>query len=191
MKVNGYEFGSSQVSIPENLRQIIIRDGLEIIPQQIVERRETNPHLTIKYGLIDVDPELFRKAVQNVAQFRVKFGTIQMFKKEDGGFNVLYLSAKDSIGSNGLVQLRRIAEKFAADGAPAHSSYVPHITLAYVTGGENLIGEETSLTGKYMTVKDICYCTRDGMEHQCFLRAVEKKNLADIYNFNVQNVMDL
>ena len=187
MKLSGYKFASSQINLPLILQSEAIQCTMAI-PDRILTLagREKMPHVTIRYGLLDVNQGAVRDLVASLPSFEIKFGLIGTFPDRGEG-EVLFVKVADSVGAGGLVNLRKRLEQYIHPEREDWANYEPHMTLAYVTPGNSewLKGQECLLTGRTMLVDSIMYCGKSGSMHECSLRSpVEKPlNPGEIYRF--------
>lgn len=188
-----HEFSSSQVNLPIVLEQDVVRCGLAIDGKLLylpkVNPRETNPHVTIRYGLQTVNPDRVRELVASLPAFEIVFGDMDIFSPEREVFDVLHVKVSDSPGAGGLVNLRRRLDEILDPAAPQwFPKYVPHVTIAYMCRGaaDFMKGQPCLITGRTMKVHSIIYSDKRGFQHECELAPrVEhtKLGLAGTYQF--------
>lgn len=187
-----HEYCSTQVNLPIVLEQMAVRCGLAIPKQALylgkVNPIETNPHVTIKYGLVDVSVDRVREVVGGLPAFEIAFGGLGVFSESDRGFDVLYVKVSDSPGAGGLVNLRRRLDEFVNPNVQQWFDYQAHVTLAYVARGKCdwLKDQPCLLTGKTMKVHSIIFSDRNGNQHECELAPRvphTKLGLAGTYQF--------
>jgi 2'-5' RNA ligase len=91
--------------------------------------RETDPHVTIKYGFTpDLTDDEVKKMLSGVKKFSVTVSGISTFSPEK--FDVVKF---DVVPNGQLLDLRKLADKFP--NKDSHPNYHPHITIAYVKKG--------------------------------------------------------
>jgi hypothetical protein len=130
-----HDYSCVMLPLPEELGDLIIGWGKRNIPETdlFVDEdglgRETEPHITVKYGLTDPMPdENLLKVFKSTAPFDVKLLPISLFRSEK------YDVVKLDISSPQLLELNRRV----CDVAPHHDTfpeYIPHVTIAYVKKG--------------------------------------------------------
>jgi hypothetical protein len=130
-----YSLGSTSLKVPVPLNDFVIKWGRMNIPDDAVYwdddggcGRETDPHITVLYGLTENAPskELL-DLVRKTKPFTVRLGPISIFENER--YDVVYFSVE----SDALVELHN-AIKVACPNE-ARQNYVPHVTVAYVKKG--------------------------------------------------------
>lgn len=126
----GYDFSSIQVQFPDGLAQEIYQWGLNNIPDNelIHKGRETDIHVTLKYGLHNHDPFEMRSIVAEMSPLEIELGLITVFENEEEDV------IKIDVISPKLIQLNK---KVCAlyPNTETHSEYIPHCTVAYVEPG--------------------------------------------------------
>lgn len=183
-----YSFCSTQINLPILMEADLRRLTFFHIPELSLARkgREHTPHITIRYGLLNVNPEAVREAVKDFPEFSVRIGRLNMFPSRGDG-DVLYVEVSDSDGAGGLRGLRSRLDKFVDPEREEFSNYSAHITLAYIKPGElnHLIGTPCTLTGEEVKVSAIMYCEKGGVAHECQLKTMGERLVkpVDIYNF--------
>lgn len=187
MMIKGYKFCSSQVNLPLILQSEAIQCTMAVPDRMLtLSGRERIPHVTIKYGLLNVNPQAVRDLVSSLPSFEIKFGQLGVFGSKGDG-DVLYVKVADSVGAGGLVNLRKRLSRFVDPGREDYANYEAHMTLAYVNPGsaDYLKGQPCLLTGKTMLVDAILYCTKNGTMHECSLKSPVEKPLkpTEIYRF--------
>ena len=184
---------SSQINIPLVLGTEITRLGLTI-PNSILwifKGRETNPHVTVQYGLIDCNPDAIREAVRDLPPFNIRLGKLDFFEGVEGGMaDALYISVADSVGAGGLVALRNRLKPFInPDKANDPRAFVGHITLAYLNRGalnnKEFFKGISTIEGATMKVCSIIYSDSDRNQHECELKTGDPKLIKplDIHKF--------
>jgi len=140
-----YTRATTQVDLPEDLRDEIIAWGRREIPDgDLVEDeknsmgREDEIHVTVLFGIKDESPEGVAKVATAVAPFEARLGLVTLFrdKKE---YDVVKIDVE-------APQLHRLHYEIK-ESVPSDSSfptYVPHVTVAYVRkgAGDHLLGSE-------------------------------------------------
>lgn len=125
-----HKFSSTQFDIPSPIREEIISLGLTIADEDLVpDGRETNPHITIKYGIETDNGALVATLVKGFGAVSLTIGKTDYFSSED--FDVVYLA----VTSADLMRLNALISS-SLKVTDTHPEYVPHITLAYVKAGE-------------------------------------------------------
>lgn len=149
-------FSTTQFLLPDDLSKAIL-DLSNRIPDDVLTHsgRESTPHITVKYGLHEMDPEVIRQAVENYGPVNVKLGKTSVFPADEtqGGYDVV----KVDVDSDDLHGLNRVI----CDAIPhtdMHKDYQPHVTLGYVQpgAGEHYSGWN-ALDGKEVLLNELVF----------------------------------
>lgn len=130
------EFSSTQVNLPADVGKRVLDAGAKISDEDLIDKgRETEPHVTVKFGLHTNNVDDVRKVLANEPPIRVKLGKTSIFKQPD--FDVV----KADVDSPDLHALNAKLAK-ALPNTETHPEYKPHVTLAYVKpgAGEKYVG---------------------------------------------------
>lgn len=110
----------------------IVEIGKKIVPQSILYEvpgeeygRETDPHVTIKYGFSrDLTDEEVKKIIGDTKKFSVVADGLSTFDGKE--FQVVKFDIRrDDI----LMSMRNLCDKFPNEDS--HPDYHPHLTIAY------------------------------------------------------------
>lgn len=117
--------------------------------------RETDPHLTILYGLEDENPDAVHRLVHDFGPVTFTLGKTIVFRTE--GADVVVIEAT----GDGLKALRqRVAALRHTDNYP---EYKPHVTVAYVKPGEGAkYAGRADVDGLEVTVNTLTFSDKDG-----------------------------
>lgn len=155
-----HDYASTQLDLPPETSAAI--KGLsDAIPEAHLaeDGRETNPHITVKYGLHGEDPEAVRQLLANEPPVTVKMGKTSFFPNgESGSGDVL----KVDVDSPALHRLnKKIAD--ALPNTETHPVYKPHATVAYLKPGmgKKYAGDK-SLVGHTVTLDHVTFSAKDG-----------------------------
>lgn len=131
-----YKHATTQVDLPDDLRDEIIAWGNSKIPDaDLVEDeknsmgREDEIHVTVLFGVKDSTPESVAKVAKAVAPFDVRLGLVTLFKDKKE-YDVVKLDVE-------APELHRLHYEIK-EAVPCEDSfptYVPHVTVAYVKKG--------------------------------------------------------
>lgn len=154
-------YSSTQVDLPKNFAEIARAWAARIPDASLAEDgRETDPHITVKYGLHDTDPAPVQKILENAGPITAKVKGVSIFPaSESGGADVVKLD----IESKDLTRLNK--EIAALPHTDTFPKYQPHITLAYVKPGE---GKKWAgklipgLSGKTITFGSVTFSPSEG-----------------------------
>lgn len=125
-----HKFSSTQIDLPEPLRGAVLSLGLLISEKDLATNgRETNPHVTVKYGIETDKAAIVAVLVKDFGSIILSLGESDVFESEE--FDVIYLS----VDSPDLVRLNSLISA-TLKVADTHDVYIPHVTLAYVESGK-------------------------------------------------------
>ena len=139
-------------NIPTDCLYIDLDDG--------IEGYEDTPHVTIKYGLHDADPDNLTRLASGFGSIDLTLSTIDVFNTNPK-FDVL----KINILSDKLMQLNKLIcdNMYYTDKFP---EYIPHATIAYIKKGTCLNLINSPIFDKLIDVIDEIYFTsRSGDEY--------------------------
>lgn len=154
-----HKFASTQVELPPDLSSKVIALGMKI-PDNALSKpgdgwsetaRETEPHITVKYGLHADSPEELFGVLHGQPPITVTLGKTSLFKNDD--FDVVKIDVDSP-------DLHALNEKIA-DAMPhtdTFPDYHPHVTLAYVKHGEGqrFVGDK-SLEGETAIIRSLTF----------------------------------
>jgi 2'-5' RNA ligase len=127
---------------------------------------ETDPHITVKYGLHEQDHERVFDILGNLAPISVKLNSKpSLFENED------YDVVKVGIASEQLRALnKRVCKIFEC--TDKFKDYNPHTTIAYVDSGlgRNYLNLESSVLGSTFTLNRICFSDELSAKKYRYLR---------------------
>lgn len=173
-----YKSSTTQYNLPESLAARVQYLG-ETIPESVLapKGRESQPHLTIRYGIED-DPQVaiprIRQALANQGPITVKLGETSIFP-DSGDGEVLKI---DLDPSPELDSIRQAISQSGVSHIPDKGDelgYSPHITVAYLKPGEGqgFVGP-SPLTGREITIDRLWVGDRYGNQHEIpFGRSLE------------------
>ncbi len=165
-----HDYTSTQVDLPApEAKEItafaakIPDEALYTEPNDDSYGRETEPHITVKYGLKTNDPADVAPIISNHSPIKAKMGKVSLFEGEK------YDVVKVEVESAELKNLNKKIADEADIALPEGESfeYTPHVTIAYVKPGEGkkYIADNT-LEGKEIVFDTITVSTKDGKKHQ-------------------------
>ncbi len=141
----GYDYSCVMADAPDEVAKIvrtwgemnISDDVLFIDEKDSTKGRETESHVTVKYGLVDSNPsEELLRIIQETPPFEITLGKVSLFKNDK--FDVV----KIGVDGKGLRALNARISKLPNEDK--HPNYTPHMTIAYVQKGscDDLEGKE-------------------------------------------------
>lgn len=174
-----YKFGSTQVQLPPDVAERLFALGRAIPDEDIYEPeggRETDAHVTVKYGLTEPNAELlaqvgvkdgpFTPLLGKFGPITLRLGKTSMFAAQDYDVVVVDVESRDLVALN----------KAIAAGVPTapatHGEYRPHATVAYVRSGmgEKYVGQD-ALNGVEVVVKSLIMTDTEGVKTEVVVAA--------------------
>ena len=130
-----YDYGCVMARIDEEAARKILEFNNSMIAEDMIYEeaghqygRETTPHITLKYGLVNgYTEEQMRKMLQNVTPFDIRLEGIGIFEAEK------YDVVKFDVFGKKLHELNAMFSKLP--NHDEHPVYHPHLSLAYVKPG--------------------------------------------------------
>lgn len=129
-----YEYSCAMLNISDDIatkmcdwaKENIPEDALYIDEDTGMDGYEDTPHVTIKYGLHDVEPTTLQKLVDGYGPVKFKLGLIEKFDTNPK-FDVLKITVDSK-------SLRKLNEHISnnMEYTDTFDEYKPHATLAYV-----------------------------------------------------------
>jgi 2'-5' RNA ligase len=162
-KAGPFKYCSTQVNLTGEDAKVFGRMNKAVIPDSLLagDGRETDPHVTVKYGLHKSDPDLLARVVSGFGPAKLTFGKLKHFpankSRPESDVVVVEVESKD------LVKLN----KMVADAFPhtdTYPTYNPHMTLAYVKVGEGKAyeGKNHPLKGKSVNFDVVHISDKEG-----------------------------
>jgi len=126
----GYKFASTQINLPGPYAEEIIELGRSLIPEEDLDGRgrETEPHVTVKYGVHENEQRL-RMALENHEPIEILLGPVETFEPSEHSDGAAPVVIK--VISGDLRKVRRDVDTFVG-AMPDNFDYTPHVTIAYV-----------------------------------------------------------
>jgi 2'-5' RNA ligase len=152
-----HDYSNTQIALPAEQAAKLIEFGrsipdaeLYVDPKDDSYGRETEPHITVRYGLDTNDPARLRKAFEGFGPIRATMGKVSIFETDK------YDVVKVDIESPELVKANKLVGQAEKVPGETHKDYKPHATIAYVKKGEGkkYVGN-TALEGEEITVDRI------------------------------------
>jgi 2'-5' RNA ligase len=148
---------TTQITLDAATTESILALGRSIPDADIYEPegRETEPHVTVKYGLIDPSREKLQGVLAYRGPVSLTLGKTAVFETPD--YDVVYVG----VNSPSLMDLHKAIGLMEC--APSDHEYLPHATVAYVKsglGGKYI--EDTSLADMTIDTSVITLVMADG-----------------------------
>lgn len=153
-----HDYSTTQVNLPESIAGPVRKAGADIPDAQLAEDgRETEPHVTVKYGLTGEDSVPVTEAVAGHGPVTVKLGKASVFHTPEADVLKVDVDSPDLHALNGKVSKLPNEDK--------HPDYVPHATIAYLKPGQGAQydGKEIpGVTGQEITLDSVSFRDRAG-----------------------------
>lgn len=160
-----YKFCSTQINLNGTAATRVLM-AADMLPDSVLgkEGRETQPHLTVQYGIEGPYENVIRNAVMRVRPFEITLGKTETFppSKHSSGDSPLFVSVK--AGTDKLVALRN-AIRAVVPVRDSFPNYIPHVCVAYVRtdAASQYVGKDW-LDGTVVAVNSIVFSNTEG-EH--------------------------
>jgi hypothetical protein len=133
-----HSYSSTQINLADPLKSKVLAAAGKIPDADLAEDgRETEPHITVLYGLQTDEAKDVAAIVTKYPDFRYTLGEVTIFEVNDKdsqrGGGDKYDVVKIDVESPELVALHALLAKLPH--ADTHPVYKPHVTLAYVKSG--------------------------------------------------------
>ena len=159
-----HDFSSTQANLPQDIADQVRALGARIKDEDLAEDgRETQPHVTVRYGLHGEDPEAVRKLLANEPPIQATIGKASVFHTDDGDVLKLDVDSPDLHRLNGKLS--------TLEHTDTHPGYKPHITVAYLKHGaidkylfQGAEGADATvnLTGQKIDIPSIAFSSKNG-----------------------------
>ncbi len=151
----GHEFSCALFNLPDDVAEQV-RQMAGMIHEDDRLTVESEPHVTVRYGLLDNNPEAILPVLSGRGPVVAKLGKTACFENESE--DVVYLEVE----SEGLHELNRLIAAVCPH-KETHPQYIPHVTLAYVKPGTGrfYIGWD-DLAGQVVTFDTLTFSPAEG-----------------------------
>ena len=159
-----YEFSSTQINLPSDLAEDIIKWSKNNIPEDDLYvkdgefGREDEIHVTVLYGTHTNDPDDIKKVLENQKPIKYTLRKISIFSSPD------YDVVKIDVTGKQLHDLNAKLKK-NLEHTSTHPVYQPHVTLAYVKkgAGKKYVGN-SKFYGNTITGKELVFSSEEGLK---------------------------
>lgn len=152
------EYSSTQFNLPSSLASSVKAFAAKIPDSDLAEHgRETEPHVTIRWGLHDNESAGVEQAIKGQKPVKVVLGKTSIFKTPDADVLKVDVESPELHALNGKLG--------ALPNTQTHPKYVPHVTIAYLKkgAGEKYAGKTVSLvTGMKPTLDTVTFSPAQG-----------------------------
>ncbi len=164
-KEKTHSFSCVMIDLPDDLAQKVKSWGQRnvdtadlFVPDGRRTGRETEPHVTVLYGIHTERVSRIRRALEGVQPFTVKLGKASIFKNADMDVLKMEVTSPDLFSLN-----EKLSESLY--NTQTHSEYQPHVTLAYLKKdkGDKYKGDKT-FAGTEFEVKKVVFSSWTGVK---------------------------
>lgn len=132
-EVKGHKYSWVYIDLPKDIQAKMLELGKQIDPEDLYEDEadggiETEPHVTVKYGLTIEDFGLIKECLDEAKGGKVYLGKSSIFEKDE------YDVVKIDVESETLDKLHEKLNKLPHNDK--YMDYHPHATIAYVKPGK-------------------------------------------------------
>lgn len=164
-----FDYSSTQLDLPAEQASDIV-EFAKTIPEADLYKdpaanydaqktgRESEPHITVLYGLDTTNEAEVKGLVQSAKPIEVELGEVSQFDTNED-YDVL----KVDVVSNQLSELNAKLDKVLATPGKTFDEYQPHVTIAYVKkgSGQKYVGD-TRFKGQKITLNNLTFSSKDG-----------------------------
>lgn len=154
-----HKFASTQIQLPPPIADKLLAFGNAIPDDDLnLEEggRETDAHVTVKYGIHDDDPGPVIDLLDDEGSIFLTMGVTDYFSHD--GYDVLFVR----VDSPDLEQLNELIST-ALDVTDTYPDYHPHATIAYLKPGLGpKYANQTVLAGMTATIGEVTFSSSDG-----------------------------
>lgn len=171
--IDGYSYSSTQVNLTGEAAAAVKKLGKSIPDDDLAEDgRESEPHITLKYGLHTSDPAKVAAVLRGEKPIRLKLGKTSTFPpNKDNKSEVVKVEVHSA-------DLHRLNKKIsdALEHTDSFPNYTPHATIAYVKPGKaKKHTGHYSLIGKEVLVNEVVFSSKDGKQTKIPLNGPGRK----------------
>lgn len=164
-----HKLSSTQVNLQGREAADVLKAAGRISDADLAgDGRETQPHVTVRYGLHTTDPAEVARLLQGQGPIRVRMGKTSTFPPSESSDGAAVV--KVDVDSPDLHRIHRLIGD-GTEVTDSHPDYKPHVTLAYVKpeAASRYVGDQ-SLAGREVTVDRITFSAKDGRQFEIPLR---------------------
>ena len=162
-----HSFSSVQLNISDDFKkefktitELITDEDVYIDESDNIHGRETEPHITVRYGLHTTDPKDVSDLINGFGPIEITLDKTDMFSIDEKPYDVVIAQ----VISPKLMKLNKLISdnlEFTTD----YNEYKPHLTLAYVQKGEaDKYKNKISLQGKTFKTDTLVFSAKNGQK---------------------------
>lgn len=176
-----FDYSSTQLDLPVEVAQEIKDFGKKIPDTELVKDPtanydaqktglETDPHITVLYGLDTTNEADVRSIVESSGPIEVTLGDVSIFENED------YDVVKVGVEGEALNALNKQLDEALKTPGKTFDEYQPHVTIAYVQKGQGAkyVGD-TTFKGQKITLNELTFSSKDGSKTNIKLLGKDQK----------------
>ncbi len=160
-----YSFSSTQINLPKDLADSIIKWGKETIPDNEIFKDPSDPsfgredeiHVTVLYGIHSDSSLESKKLIDREKPFTIELGKIGVFTTNDQ-FDVVKINVNSP-------ELHSLNKKLVnnLEHTNKFKEYQPHITVAYLKKGKGWKYQGNNVfNGKLFQVDHVYFSSKNG-----------------------------
>jgi 2'-5' RNA ligase len=151
-----HSYASTQVNLDGDFRDVVLAVANGIPDEDLAEDgQELEPHITLKYGLHDDNPNALMALLRDATPIEVTFGTSSFWSTPE------YDVVKIDVVSKDLQKLNTLLTNRLAN-TETQDAYRPHVTVAYVRPGCGVkYAGVSSLAGMTACFSEITFSSSD------------------------------
>lgn len=168
-KTDQFDYGSTQLDLTGQVAEDVTEFAKSLPESEVYKDpnanydaqrtgRESEPHITVLYGLDTTNQAEVEGLVQSVKPIEVELGEVSQFDTNED-----YDVVKVDVISDELAALYAKLDKVLETPGKTFDEYQPHVTIAYVKKGigAKYVGD-TRFKGQKITLNNLIFSSKDG-----------------------------
>jgi 2'-5' RNA ligase len=154
-----HKFSSTQVQLPKDISAKVLALSQGIPDDELADDgKETDIHITVKYGIHTEDAENIRKLIEGFGEITATLGKTTTFPpNEKHNYDVL----KIDVTSEDLNELNHLISD-NLECTDTFPDYHPHVTVAYLQPGKGEKYKGSQLRGSKVTFNSVTFSSKAG-----------------------------